>query len=237
MRRKSTGLIVILCMAMAMAPVISVAGPPARLIPMGKVSLLQDGVATQQIGSEMPLPDGVMMLCKGQCLVRADGLQLVAKNDATFGVSEGPQKWGVTVNSGQIDFALSSNSKLVTFHTPHDVIDIQEAVFAANDKGVVRGTITVTDKDTQFNIVEGTAKVSSENGTKVLKDGAEIRSTQAKMGTGGGAGAGLLGGGAGTGLAIAGGAAALIIGGAVIAGSSGDGNNNDQSPSNPSGLQ
>ena len=232
MRRKSTGLIVILCMAMAMAPVISVAGPPARLIPMGKVSLLQDGVATQQIGSEMPLPDGVMMLCKGQCLVRADGLQLVAKNDATFGVSEGPQKWGVTVNSGQIDFALSSNSKLVTFHTPHDVIDIQEAVFAANDKGVVRGTITVTDKDTQFNIVEGTAKVSSENGTKVLKDGAEIRSTQAKMDD-----KKMGGGDDRTGLAIAGGATALIIGGAVIAGSSGDGNNNDQSPSNPSGLQ
>lgn len=230
------GLIGALVIGIAVWPVMVVAGTPAKIIPTGKVSLLENGKPTQQIQSEMPLPEGVMMLCSGQCLMRADGMQLLAKDNAVFGVAEGAKKWEVTVKSGQIDFTLASSSKLVTFHTPHDVIDMQEAVFAASSNGVVRGSIMVTEKDTHFSITKGTARVSTENGVRVIQDGAEIQSTQAQLGPGAGGG-GLLAGGVGTGLAIAGVATALIVGGAVVAGNSGGGGIGQESQSTPSFLK
>ena len=68
MKRISRTLVLVLAMLMVLQPVLSLAGTGARVIPQGKVSILEEGKEVTQFQSELPLPEGTMMLCNGNCV-------------------------------------------------------------------------------------------------------------------------------------------------------------------------
>lgn len=217
--------------------------------PNGTVSLLDNGREVRRIQSRMPVPDNHMMLCNGRCLVQMHGIQLVAENQAVFAVSEGSTHWDVTVKSGRVDFSVRPEAKLVTFRTPHDVLQLEEAVFQAASESLVRGTLVVTEQETRFALHEGTLRVKSRNGSQLVGAGHEIQLAQSQMapaaggaGTGAGAAAGA---GAGAGTALGMGTGALIAtglslgamaAGAAVASDAADGGQ-EVSPSAPAGLK
>ena len=237
-------------------PTMGFAGGSARLIPIGKVSLLQNGRATQQIGAEMPLPEGVLMLCNGQCLIRAKGMQLAAGDKAVFGVAEGAENWDVTVKSGRVDFTLRPDAKLVSFYTPQDTLRLEEVIVSAATNKMLRGSVIVTKGKTVFSVQEGTVRVSTEKGTQIVEAGKSIRLAQVQLspaadknkkkkaagaymaGSGSGAAAGGTILGLSTPAAVMTGAGVVAIGvGAGVAANSGGGGNKEESPSTPGNLQ
>jgi hypothetical protein len=175
MKRISRTLVFILAMLMVLQPVLSLAGTGARVIPQGKVSILEEGKEITQFQSELPLPEGTMMLCNGNCLVQTQNLQLVAQDRAVFALAEGKARWDLTVKSGQVDFALRPDSKPISFHTPLDTIQTERAIVPASSGAMVRGSIKVTETESVMSVQEGALQVMSPDGTQLVQPGQGIR--------------------------------------------------------------
>ena len=173
MRKVAEAFIVILVGLMMAMPMPALADSSARIIPTGKVSLLADGKEVNQFRSEMPLPEGLLKVSGGSCLVQTDGLQLVAQDGSVFSLAETGQRWDMNVSSGRVDYAMRAEAKPIAFQTPHDLIQTQRAPLAAAD-GVVRGFIVVTEKGTELIVQEGALQVASSEGTKVVEAGQSI---------------------------------------------------------------
>jgi hypothetical protein len=164
----------------------------------------------------------------------------VAKDKAVFALSEDPTRWNLTIKSGHVDFAIGMKAKLINFLTPHDNIVSQELVIpASTDSQVVRGSVIVTDEKTELVIHNGAMRVSTREGSKLIRSGHSITLAQAfqtmddagtAKGSGAGAGAGNSPGSetflSTKGILIAGGVLAAIgVGVALGGGGGGSGNN------------
>lgn len=156
-------------------PVFSWAGTGARVIPQGKVSLLEEGKEVSQFQSELPLPEGTLMLCNGSCLVQTQSLQLVAQDRAVFALAEGKARWDLTVKSGQVDFSMRPDAKPVSFHTPHDTMAAERAIMPAGSTARVRGSVRVTERESLLSIQEGALQVMSPDGTMLVQPGQALR--------------------------------------------------------------
>jgi hypothetical protein len=178
MKGISKTLIPFLAMFLVAQPVLSWAGTGSRIIPLGKVSLLQDGREVNQFHSEMPLPEGSLMLCKGSCMVQTQGIQLVAADSAVFAMAESAVRWDLTVKSGQVDFAIRTGAKPISFHTPHDSIQAERAIVPASGAGMARGSLMVTETESVLTLQEGALQVMSPDGTQLLQPGQAIRLAQ-----------------------------------------------------------
>jgi hypothetical protein len=167
-------LIAILVTLLVFQPVFSWAGPGARVIPQGKVSVLADGKEVSQFQSEMPLPEGSLMLCKGSCLVQTQNIQLVALNQAIFALAESNVRWDLTIKTGQVDFAIRPGAKPISFHTPHDTVQAERAILPASSGSMVRGSIIVTEKESVVAVQEGALQMMSSDGTQLVQPGQAI---------------------------------------------------------------
>lgn len=176
---------VILATLLVVQPVFSWAGTGARVIPQGKVSILEEGKEVTQFQSELPLPEGTMMLCNGNCVVQTQSLQLVAQDQAVFALAEGKARWDLTVKSGQVDFAMRPDGKPISFHTPVDTIQMERAIMPASGTGMVRGSVVVTKTDSNLVIREGTLQVMGPDGTMLVQPGQAIRLVAAGTSTAG----------------------------------------------------
>jgi len=172
-------LMIVLVMVFVFQPVLSLAGTGARVIPHGKVSLLQEGQEASQFQSEMPLPEGMLMLCNGNCVVQTPNLQLVARDQAVFALTEGKGRWDLTVKAGQLDFAIRPEAKPISFHTPHDSLQTDGAIMSASGGAMVRGSLLVTEKESTLTMHEGTLQVMSADGALLAEPGQGLRLAQA----------------------------------------------------------
>lgn len=204
----------------------------ARLIPDGTVELIADGKTVNKFQSEVPLPDGLLMVAEGNCVVQTGGIQLMARDKSIFALSEGAQQWDLTVKQGHVDFALRANAKPVTFTTPHKIIDSQQAIVPASGNGLVRGYVEVTEKETQFIVTQGSPRAVSSSAPQAIQQGQGITLAQATGGMGGNPPGGS-GGNTGVisteALVVGGGVSAGIITGIAIAASQGGGSK-EESP-------
>ena len=171
----SRTMVFILATLLIVQPVFSWAGTGARVIPQGKVSILEEGKEATQFQSELPLPEGTLMLCNGNCLVQTQSLQLVAQDQAVFALAEGKAQWDLTVKSGQVDFAMRPDGKPISFHTPLDTIQMERAIMPASGTGMVRGSVVVSKTDSNLVVREGTLQVMGPDGTMLVQPGQAIR--------------------------------------------------------------
>ncbi len=231
-------LVVFLVSMMVMQPVVSLAGSSARIIPTGKVALLQDGKEAGVFQSEMPLPQGKLLTCKGNCLVQSEGLQLVAHDKAVFSMAEAGNVSDLNLNNGDMEFAIGSKSKQLAFHTPDDVITVANA---EQGSGPVRGFITVSENGTDVKILEGNVQVADKDGSKVLRAGETMSlaranngdATKAAMAGAAGAAGAAAAGGSGAGAAALGAAGVVAAG---VAAATIDSDSRGSIDLSPSGL-
>lgn len=220
--------------AFLVSPTLAIAGTSARIIPTGTVTTMMDGKQADQFRSETIMPEGTLMLCDGTCLVQMQNIQVVARDKAVFAMAETPERWNITIKSGQVDFAMGPKAKLIDFLTPHDTITAQEIVLpASTDSKVVRGSVIVTESGTELVIHQGALRVSTRGGSQLIQPGRSITLTQAVQtleGTGTGevssAGAGATSGGISTRTALIA-AGGVLATAALIAAASGGGGSDD----------
>jgi len=178
----SPGIIALLLIfSLVVRPVAGYAGSNTRLVPSGKVSVLHDGKEVSRFRSEMPLPQGILMACNGNCVVQSRDVQMVVHNKAVFALIEDDSQWDLTVNSGRVDFAVRDEGKPISFHTPHDLVQTQRIIVPAGSEGLLRGHIVVEAKTTELGVDQGAMQVLSRNGVDLIQEGHSIVLAQAEM--------------------------------------------------------
>ncbi len=173
----------IICGAlMVVFPVIATAGTTAKLIPTGKVRLIDSGV-TRVIGSTVPVPENTVMMCNGVCVVQGSRIQLAAHDKAIFAVATGSDKWELVVKKGSVDFALKGDETSITVRTPKDVYTLSPvAVPASTEDRVVRGTVSVSSNGkSSLKVTSGAIRVVSSSGDQILKEGMSLQLAQVEM--------------------------------------------------------
>jgi len=94
MKKMSETMVLLLVVLLVAQPVLAAGSSSAQLIPTGKVSVLSEGKEVRQFQTQMPMPQGMMLLCNGNCLVKMENLQLVAEDKAGFWVDRGSRILG-----------------------------------------------------------------------------------------------------------------------------------------------
>jgi hypothetical protein len=201
------------------------AGASPRLVPQGSVKLLASGTV---VDKEMPAPAGTLMACNGQCYIEANGLQLMGSDKTVFAVHEEGDKFIVMVQEGNIEFALSANSKPVEFKTPFDSLDARPHMVPTSSDAVVRGTLQVTKERAVLSLSQGSLELTNSDGQKLIHAGNSLVLAQAVVG-GGAAGGAAAGGTTLAGAAVAVGGAAAI-GGAIATTDTDDDDDDEVSP-------
>lgn len=183
MKRISKMCIVSLAALFVAQPMLATAGSSARLIPAGSVRVMDNGKEVNNFKSEMPMPQGLTMAVNGKCIVQSQSLQLVAQDQAVFALNEAESRYDLTIKSGRVDFAMRPEAKPVSFHTPHDLIQSEQAIVPAGNAGLVRGFVTVSEEKTELSIQEGALQVMSSDGTQLVQPGHSIVLAQARLGS------------------------------------------------------
>jgi hypothetical protein len=199
------------------------AGSAPRLIPQKPVTLLATGLV---VDKEIPAPSGMLLACSGECIVEADGLQLVGADKTVFALEEGNTRFLVTVMEGKLDFSLHADAKRLAFKTPfQDPADSNTYLVPASSDDVFRGSLLIDSQNDKaiLDMTQGSLKLVAIDGQKVVHAGNAIflpthspagSLTLASGSSGSGAefsgaglavGAGALGILAATGMALAGG--------------------------------
>ena len=212
-------LIGVLLVAFVIAqPVVALGSSSARLIPENTVSLLSGDKEVSSFKSQIPLPEGQMLQCKGNCLVQAQSVQLLAHDGTVFSVSETEKTWEVTLQRGSVDFRSNPQAKNFVFRTGNETAMVQKVVYPS-DGGLLRGTASVTDKGLKIAVTQGELTIASNKGEQTISAG------QAAVVTGAGVATAAATAGtaaAGTGVAAAGstglGTTAAVVGAAGAAG-------------------
>jgi hypothetical protein len=165
-------------------PFPATAGSPARLIPIGNASALIEDRVVAQYRAETSLPEGLLILCDGSCIVQGRGFQLNAHDKAIFAAAQSDHRWDIVVKKGRVDFGIASGVETLAFHTPQDMLEIEQAAVPADTARLIRGNILVGEGGTELTVQEGVLTVVTQSGRQVVQSGRSILIAQSDGSTG-----------------------------------------------------
>ena len=157
-----------------MQPLLAEAGSAPRLIPKDSVTLLASGVV---VDKEIPAPSGMLMACTGECVIEADGLQLIGADKTVFSLEEGSTRFLVTIMDGKLDFALRADAKPLAFKTPfQDPEDNNNYLVPASADDVFRGSLLIDNLNGNaiLDMNKGSLKHVAIDGQRVVHAGNAI---------------------------------------------------------------
>lgn len=155
-------------------PLLVAAGSPPILIPENSVTLLATGLVVDQ---EIPVPSGMLMACTGDCVVEAEGLQLVGADKTVFSLEEGSTRFLVTIMEGELAFALRADAKPLAFKTPfQDPADNNNYLIPASSDEVFKGTLRIDEQKQKAILVvdKGSLKLLAIDGQRIVHAGNAI---------------------------------------------------------------
>ena len=155
-----------------------------RIIPKGKVTLLQGDQKVGEFSSEAPFPEGTLLSVQGECGVKMSDLYLVAIDNSLFSVTTDSHSRKLSVKAGTVYFALSTMPHILVFKTPDGVVTTHQILLNASAKsGLLQGYVSVTDAITKVGVLEGGSLLLSvgDGETKRINAGQELRLAQAGL--------------------------------------------------------
>ncbi len=184
-------------------------------IGQGDFSVMQGDKLIDKLSGQNPLKDDSMLVCDGKCMIKSEGISLVAADQAKFAIKNEADTFRLFLSKGSVDYVITDKARKIAFHTPEGVYSVADVVFNAASNPVVRGSVTVNaDGKTEVSVTEGRLTFATADGMKTVGANEKIVLAVAEVG---GAGAAAGAGGAGAGIAgISTGV--LVAGGAIAAG-------------------
>lgn len=166
-------------------PIVVMAGSHLRLIPSGVANITTEGAEVKQIRSEVPLPQGAMIGCEGNCVIQARDFQLVASDKTTLAVSEEGNGCKMALKSGRVDLAMRAEAGPIMVNFSKDSIKIERLQTPEGTNtaaSVARGYVVINENGLQVGVEEGELQVSSASGSKLVKAGSSITLASTKEG-------------------------------------------------------
>ena len=225
MKKKIT--VAALALLITCAPVASsfAAGSVAH----GDISVFKGGQLADKLSGQNPVAEGSLMVCDGKCMIKSEGISLVATDQAKFAIQNEESVFNLYVRSGEVKYVINDNSRKIAFHTPGGTYSVAEVVFNASSSSVVRGSVVVTEAgETEITVTEGRLVFATADGMKTVDANHKIVLAIAEVEAGATAGASAgtaaaTGTGIGTGVLVTG----AVVGAVVVAAVVVDNNNDD----------
>jgi len=207
-----------------------------RIVPSGKVSIIEDGQVVGEFSNEAPLPEGSLLRCEAQCAVRLDDVYMVVEPGTEFSVTTTAGSHQIYVQAGTIYFSLSGTSRPLQFSSPAGDANTGDRKMTDSE---LKGYVSATEKATEIGVIgggtmmletaSGDMAVTPENAVTMGISDSETAAAGIEE-PGGLTRSQKIAIGAGSAVALAAGAAALAAGGG---GGGGGGDDNSGSPASP----
>ncbi|HAX95780.1 MAG TPA: hypothetical protein DCY35_04560 [Prolixibacteraceae bacterium] len=216
-----------LCLALSFGMVSTAAlAAQGGSIGQGDFSVMEGDRLVDKLSGLNPLKDESMLVCDGKCMVKSEGISLVAGDQAKFAIKNESDTFRLFLREGSVDYVITDKARKIAFHTPEGVYSVADIIFNAASNPVVRGTVMVNaDGKTEISVKEGRMTFATADGMKTVGANEKIVLAIADVGAvGAGTGTGT-GFSAGTGLIAAG-----IVGGAMAVGAYTEEHNKTSTP-------
>ena len=122
------------------------AGSAARIVPTGKVSIIERGNVIGEFNQEALLPEGFLLRCEAKCAVQLDDVNMEIEPKTAFSVSPMKNHHDLKVQQGTVYYSLNQSSRPLHFDTPVEKATIGNIyVTSGKLKGYVRAVKDVTE--------------------------------------------------------------------------------------------
>ena len=199
----------------------------------GNLSVYKGGQLVSKLTGQNPIEDGSLLICDGKCMIKSEGISLIAGDKANVAVANEENTFKLYLKEGKVDYIINSNVRTISFYTPQGTYTVAEVIFNAGSQSAVKGIVEVDSKGkTEITVTEGRMVFATAEGMKTVDANHKIILAVAP--DAGAVGGGLFG--LGTGGTIALGGAIVVAGvttGVIIYNNNDDDNDNDK-PASPS---
>ena len=144
----------------------------ARIIPNGRVMILENGKVIGEFSKESPLPEGAILKCDAQCAVKMNDAYIVLEPDTVFSVSPMADSNHLLVQDGTAYFSITESSRPLQLETPNGVVMTREISMTGSE---IKGYVRVVGDDTEIGIIDGgTITIETEFGQMAITPGNQI---------------------------------------------------------------
>jgi hypothetical protein len=135
----------------------------------GDISVYKNGALVSKLSGQNPIEDGSLLVCAGKCMIKSEGISLVAGGKSQVAVTNETEVFKLYVKEGKVDYIISNNARKIAFYTPQGTYTVAEVVFNASSQAVVKGSITVNgDGATEITVTEGRMVFATAEGLKTV---------------------------------------------------------------------
>jgi len=135
----------------------------------GDISVFKNGVLANKLSGQNPIEDGSLLACDGKCMLKSQGISIVAEDKSQIAVSNEADTFKLYVKEGSVDYVINNNTRKIAFYTPQGTYTVAEVVFNASGPSVVKGTVSVgEDGDTEISVIEGRMVFATADGMKAV---------------------------------------------------------------------
>jgi hypothetical protein len=147
----------------------------ARIIPLGKVSIIKDGQVVGEFSQETPLPEGSLLRCEDKCSVKMDDTYMVADGGTEFSLTPAADQVQLYVKTGTVYFAINESSRPIQITTPSG--DATTGDLNMSEKEVT-GYVRVSGNETEIGVIGGgTMMVETASGEMAVTPGNAVTIT------------------------------------------------------------
>ncbi len=125
--------------------------PIGRIYPTDKVDIYKNGAKIGEFSSEAPLPNGLILSCRGKCTVKTDWLTLVADGGSRFSITVDEFRRELYIKNGSLKYLLSAQQSSNILRTP--CLQAPFVSVPGNDNS--KGEITVSPVSTEISLLTG----------------------------------------------------------------------------------
>ena len=144
----------------------------ARIIPLGKVSIIKDGEVVSEFTQESPLPEGYLLRCEEECSVKLGDVYMVADSGTEFSVESTEAGHTLYVQQGTVYYSMTASSRPMTFITPAGNATTGDV--ALNDSEL-KGFVLVAGNKTEVGVIGGgNMTLETESGELTVVEGKKI---------------------------------------------------------------
>ena len=147
---------------------------PDGAVSQGNISVFKDGKLSKKLSGTSPVEEGSMLVCDGKCMIKSNGVSILAEDQAELAITNQGQIFNLFVRRGHVEFIISDNAKKLAFHTPEGVYSVADVMFNSSTNSVVRGYMQVDDSGTRVGVREGRMIFATADGAKAVKADEQI---------------------------------------------------------------
>lgn len=145
--------------------------PIGRIYPTERVEFYKGSEKIGEFDSEAPLPNGLLVISRGQSSVRTDWLTLIVKKGGQFSITTDPNKREFYIKEGSLNYRLSDGGSSNILRTPC----IQAPFKSVAGSPDLVGQMTVSPVSTRISVLSGGPLVLSRpDGEVKLNPGKQI---------------------------------------------------------------